>query len=51
VTSRPAILVVDDDPLVRAITTSALAGLNHEVLEAKDGVQALAVLQDEEAAT
>ena len=49
-TSRPAILVVDDDPLVRAITSRALAGLNHEVLEAEDGVQALAVLKHEEAA-
>jgi CheY-like chemotaxis protein len=50
VTSRPAILVVDDDPLVRAMTTRALAALDHELLEAEDGVQALALLQEEEAA-
>ena len=47
VTPHPAILVVDDDPVVRSITSRALGGLGHAVLEAEDGLHALAVLQEE----
>jgi DNA-binding response OmpR family regulator len=46
-TTRSAILVVDDDPLVRAITIRALDRRGHALFEAQDGVQALALLQDE----
>jgi CheY-like chemotaxis protein len=46
-TTRSAILVVDDDPLVRAITIRALDGRGHALFEAQDGVHALALLQDE----
>ena len=49
-TPPPAILVVDDDPLVRSIVTRALGGLDHVLLEAPDGLQALALVQNEQAA-
>ena len=45
--ARPALLVVDDDPVVRTIMARTLAAAGYDILEAGDGVQALAVLQDE----
>ncbi|MGA0544547.1 response regulator [Brevundimonas sp. VNH65] len=38
-----AILVVDDDPAVRAIATEMLATDGHAIVEAVDGVEALAL--------
>jgi two-component system cell cycle sensor histidine kinase/response regulator CckA len=45
----PVVLVVDDDPLVRAITVRALADAGFAVLEAMSAVDALAQLQDPDA--
>jgi two-component system, cell cycle sensor histidine kinase and response regulator CckA len=45
--SGPALLVVDDDRYVRATITRALAYEGYELLEAADGLQALALLQEE----
>lgn len=39
---RATVLLVDDEPRVRAITATLLRRLGHEVLEAHDGVEALA---------
>ncbi|HET9515086.1 MAG TPA: response regulator [Gemmatimonadales bacterium] len=44
--ARPIVLVVDDDPQVRAITVRALADGGFATLEATNAVDALAVLQD-----
>ncbi|HET8624948.1 MAG TPA: response regulator [Gemmatimonadales bacterium] len=49
-TPPPAILVVDDDPLVGSIITRALGGLDHVLLEAPDGLQARALVQNERTA-
>ena len=38
------VLVVDDDPLVRALTARAVRGAGHEVFEAGDGIEALRLL-------
>jgi CheY-like chemotaxis protein len=39
------ILIVDDDPTVRAIATELLRADNHAILEAADGAQALALME------
>jgi nitrogen-specific signal transduction histidine kinase/CheY-like chemotaxis protein len=39
------VLVVDDEPLVRAFATQGLTGLGYRVLEAEDGKQALRVYE------
>ncbi|WP_237180639.1 response regulator [Roseomonas haemaphysalidis] len=44
------VLVVDDDDSVRGITTTFLNELGHDTQEAADGVSALALLQQSEAA-
>jgi CheY-like chemotaxis protein len=44
--SRPLVLVVDDEPQVRAITVRALADAGFATLEARSAIEALAVLQD-----
>ena len=41
------ILAVEDDPVARAILHQALLRLGHEVVEAKDGAEALRVLEKE----
>lgn len=41
------ILAVEDDPVARAILHQALLKLGHEVVEARDGVEALRVLEKE----
>lgn len=41
-TARAVVLLVDDDPRVRAITSTLLRRLGHEVIEAHDGIEALA---------
>jgi two-component system, cell cycle sensor histidine kinase and response regulator CckA len=43
---RPVVLVVDDDPQVRAITVRALAEAGFVTLEATNPIDALALLQD-----
>ena len=39
------ILAVEDDPVARAVLHQALLRLGHEVIEAKDGAEALRVLE------
>ena len=41
------ILAVEDDPVARAVLRQALLRLGHEVVEAKDGAEALRVLEKE----
>ncbi len=41
------ILAVEDDPVARAVLHQALLRLGHEVIEAKDGTEALSVLERE----
>lgn len=41
--ARALILLVDDEPRVRAVTSTLLGRLGHEVVEANDGVEALAL--------
>ncbi len=41
------ILAVEDDPVARRVLHQALRNLDHEVLQAEDGEQALAVLERE----
>jgi DNA-binding response OmpR family regulator len=41
------ILAVEDDPVARAILNRALIRLGHEVIEAKDGAEALRILAKE----
>jgi hypothetical protein len=41
------ILVAEDDPVSRAVRRATLARLGHEVIEASDGLEALAVLERE----
>jgi len=43
VPTRVLVLLVDDEPRVRAVTSTLLRRLGHEVLEANDGVEALAL--------
>ncbi|MEY2669390.1 MAG: hypothetical protein RJA59_2028 [Pseudomonadota bacterium] len=43
------ILVVEDDPRVRAVTVRALRGAGHRVLVASDGPEALAVVEQSDA--
>ena len=43
---RAVVLVADDSPTVRALVRFALEDAGHQVLEAGDGAQALAVLAD-----
>jgi PAS domain S-box-containing protein len=45
---QETILVVEDNPAVRETATDILRGLGYMVLEAADGVQALAVAKDEQ---
>jgi DNA-binding response OmpR family regulator len=49
--SRPSggvkILAVEDDPVARAVLRKALQKLGHEVIEAKDGQEAWAVMEAE----
>ena len=40
-TSQPTVLLVDDDPAVRQLTRCILAEHGYEVIEARDGVEAL----------
>jgi DNA-binding NtrC family response regulator len=42
----PTILVVDDDPLVRALTIAILTNAGFPILEANDGCHALEVVSD-----
>jgi two-component system response regulator AtoC len=42
----PKILIVDDDPMQRALISDALTGGGHEPLFAKDGREALEVCRD-----
>lgn len=41
------ILAVEDDPVARAILNQALRRLGHEVIEAKDGAEAVRILEKE----
>jgi len=41
------ILVVDDEPLVRRSLTRALKSRGHDILEAEDGVQGLALWREQ----
>ena len=41
------ILAVEDDPVARAVLHQALLRLGHEVIEAKDGAEALRVMEKE----
>ncbi|HEY9248377.1 MAG TPA: response regulator [Rariglobus sp.] len=41
------ILAVEDDPVARAVLHQALLRLGHEVVEAKDGAEALRLLENE----
>lgn len=41
------ILAVEDDPVARAVLHQALLRLGHEVIEAKDGAEALRILEKE----
>ena len=43
---HPTILVVDDDPAVRAVATRGLVLAGYDVLQAHDGVHALELLQE-----
>ena len=45
VTSQQTVLVVDDEPLVRALIVDVVEELGHVALEASDGPEALAVLR------
>jgi CheY-like chemotaxis protein len=44
--NQESILVVEDDPDVRAYVTETLRGLNYRVMQAPDGESALALLRD-----
>lgn len=43
------ILIVDDDPAIRLILAGILKGMGFEVIEASDGLEALACLQQNRA--
>src|SRR5262249_13323510 len=43
---RETILVVEDSPAVRTVAVNILRGLGYQVLEAEDGVAALAILNE-----
>ncbi len=45
--SRPAVLVVDDDPSIRLMCATALGQQGFHVVEAGDGAEALALLADQ----
>jgi CheY-like chemotaxis protein len=49
VTGGTAVLVVDDDPMLREIAQAALTHLGYEVLVAKDGIEAMAVFKQHRA--
>ena len=40
------VLLIEDDQLIRMITAELLADLGHEVIEASNGEEALAAMQD-----
>ena len=42
--SRPTILVVDDEPLLRELTARMLSEASYNVVQAEDGIAALALL-------
>ncbi len=42
------VLLVDDDPVFRSITSACLAAQGYEVIEAEDGLEGLKVLRDNE---
>ena len=44
--SRPVILVVDDEALLRMLAVENFEDSGYEVLEAKDGHEAIAILKD-----
>jgi diguanylate cyclase (GGDEF)-like protein len=46
-TMKPRILVVDDDPNIRELIVETLEGSNYDVLEARDGREALAISEKE----
>jgi PAS domain S-box-containing protein len=46
-TSQRSVLVVEDDPEVRAFLVEALADVGHRVIEAEDGIAALARIHEE----
>jgi CheY-like chemotaxis protein len=46
--SAPRILVVDDDEGVRELAVSVLESLGYSVVSAKDGVEALSILDEED---
>lgn len=46
-TRRIRILVVDDEPTVRRLVARVLLGLDHDIVTAEDGVQALRILRDD----
>src|SRR5262249_26997875 len=41
----PTILIVDDDPIIRSLMLDALEDQGHAVIEAADGVEALALVE------
>lgn len=43
--SRPKILIVDDDPLILSLLEVTLASNGHEVVQAKDGNEAVTILE------
>lgn len=46
-TERPLLLVVEDEPLVRELIVLELEDAGFDVVEAEDGMSALAILQSE----
>lgn len=42
---RARVLIVDDDPTVRAVLAAYVADMGHELVEASDGASALTILQ------
>ena len=45
--SGETVVVVDDEPILRAIVTDVLADLGYQTVEASDGAQGLAILESD----
>ncbi|MFK5914241.1 MAG: response regulator [Woeseiaceae bacterium] len=45
--TRPKILIVDDEPMLREILVDYLDGLNYDTVQASDGVEAWVILQEQ----